>query len=157
LRHGEPGDPDRRRFLLESGGVLVGALLVGWLGRQWGTSRDVTAARDKVALPAPASPAPALPADLDVPGGSRFVTSNRDFYRIDTALTVPQIDPASWHLKIHGRVRNPMTLTYADLLGRPLIERYVTLACVSNEVGGDLISNARWLGVRLRDVLAQAG
>jgi DMSO/TMAO reductase YedYZ molybdopterin-dependent catalytic subunit len=153
----DDGDGGRRRFLVESAGVFVGALAVGFLGRALATRQDVSAARDKVALPPPASPAPSLPPDLNAPGLSSFVTSNRDFYRIDTALTVPQIDPATWRLKIHGRVRKPMTLTYNDLLSRPMIERYVTLACVSNEVGGGLISNARWLGVRLQDVLEEAG
>jgi DMSO/TMAO reductase YedYZ molybdopterin-dependent catalytic subunit len=160
LRDREPEDDltgNRRRFLTESAGVLAGALVVGFLGRQWGARRDVSAARNKVALPAPASPAPELPPDLNLPDLARFVTPNADFYRIDTALTVPQIDPLTWHLKIHGRVRNPVTLSYADLLARPMIERYVTLACVSNEVGGGLISNAKWLGVRLKDVLEEAG
>jgi DMSO/TMAO reductase YedYZ molybdopterin-dependent catalytic subunit len=147
----------RRRFLVESAGILGGALVVGYLGRQWGSQRDVSAARNRVALPNPVSPAPALPAELAEPNLTPFVTSNADFYRIDTALAVPQIDPATWRLKIHGRVRKPMTLTYADLLGRPMIERYITLTCVSNEVGGDLISTAKWLGVRLADVLAEAG
>ncbi len=160
LRSREPVDDvagNRRRFLIESSGVLAGALVVGFLGRRWGARRDVTAARDKVALPLPESPAPELPNDLNVPDLARFVTSNADFYRIDTALAVPQVDPATWHLKVHGRVRKPLTLSYADLLARPMIERYVTLTCVSNEVGGDLVGNARWLGVRLADVLAEAG
>jgi len=148
---------DRRRFLTESGAIFAGALVVGFLGRQWGARRDVTAARAKVALPTPVSTAPQLPPDPDVPGLSSFVTSNTDFYRIDTALAVPQIDPTTWHLKIHGRVRNPITLSYADLLARPMIERYITLTCVSDEVGGNLISNAKWLGVRLADLLAEAG
>jgi len=147
----------RGRFLVESAGVLAGALVVGFLGRQWGARRDVTVARNKVTLPAPASPAPELPTDLNLPDLARFVTSNADFYRIDTALAIPQVDPDTWHLKVHGRVRTPLTLSYQDLLARPLIERYVTLTCVSNEVGGDLIGNARWLGVRLADVLAEAG
>jgi DMSO/TMAO reductase YedYZ molybdopterin-dependent catalytic subunit len=160
LRERPPDDDDagpRRRFLVESAGILAGALVVGFLGRQWGSRRDVSAARAKVALPTPASPAPELPADLNLTDLSRYVTSNTDFYRIDTALSVPQVDPNSWRLKIHGRVRNPLTLSYADLLARPMIERYVTLTCVSNEVGGDLIGNAKWLGVRLADVLAEAG
>jgi hypothetical protein len=87
---------------------------------------------------------------------SPFVTSNPLFYRIDTALIVPQIAPDGWRLRIHGRVRNPLTFTYDDLLKRPMIERYITLCCVSNEVGGGLISNARWLGVRVSDLLAEA-
>jgi len=151
------GDGNRRRFLLESGGMFAGALVVGYLGRQWANSKDVSAARNKVALPTAASPAPSLPGELSAPGLSPFVTSNDDFYRIDTALTVPQIDPATWKLRVHGKVRKELTLTYADLLSRPMIERYITLTCVSNDVGGNLISNAKWLGTRLADVLAEAG
>jgi DMSO/TMAO reductase YedYZ molybdopterin-dependent catalytic subunit len=156
-RTGFDADGNRRRFLAESGGIFVGALVVGYLGRQWAASKDVSAARNKVALPTPASPAPSLPPDLNIPDLAPFVSSNETFYRIDTALAVPQIDPATWQLKIHGRVRNPITLTYNDLLSRPMIERYVTLTCVSNEVGGNLIGNAKWLGVRLKDVLDEAG
>ncbi|OLB82402.1 MAG: molybdopterin-binding oxidoreductase [Actinobacteria bacterium 13_2_20CM_2_71_6] len=158
LRERDPDDPaTRRRFLTEAAGLLGGAVVVGLFGRNLGDRRDVSAARSKVSLPAPASPAPALPADPEVPGLARFVTSNKDFYRIDTALAVPQVDPATWRLRIHGRVRTPITLSYAELLARPMIERYITLACVSNEVGGDLIGNARWLGVPLKGLLEAAG
>src|SRR6202000_669048 len=89
--------------------------------------------------------------------GVPFVTPNGDFYRIDTALSVPQIDPTKWKLRIHGQVDHEMTLTYDDILARPLIERWITLACVSNEVGGNLISNARFLGAPLADILREAG
>jgi DMSO/TMAO reductase YedYZ molybdopterin-dependent catalytic subunit len=149
----------RRRFLAESGGVLAGAAVVGLIGRQISDRQNVSAARARVALPTPASSAPSLPpaVSLNVPGESSFVTSNDDFYRIDTALSVPQVDPATWQLRIHGRVRNPMTLTFADLLARPMIERYVTLTCVSNEVGDTLVGNAKWLGVPLKDLLEEAG
>jgi DMSO/TMAO reductase YedYZ molybdopterin-dependent catalytic subunit len=85
------------------------------------------------------------------------VTPSADFYRIDTALEVPQIDPNSWSLRIHGMVGREITLTYDQLLRRPLIERYLTLCCVSNPVGGKLIGTARFLGVRLADVLREAG
>uniref|UniRef100_UPI00274298A5 molybdopterin-dependent oxidoreductase n=1 Tax=Actinoplanes sp. RD1 TaxID=3064538 RepID=UPI00274298A5 len=89
-------------------------------------------------------------------GATAYVTSNRDFYRIDTSLYPPQIDPGTWELRIHGMVRNPITLTWAQLLERPMVQRYVTLACVSNEVGGDLIGNALWLGTSLKDLLDEA-
>jgi DMSO/TMAO reductase YedYZ molybdopterin-dependent catalytic subunit len=156
---GWDGQPGRRRFLAGSAGALGGAFVAALIGRQLGEGRSVTAARDAVTLPAPASPAATLPeaADLRVRDLASFVTGNGDFYRIDTALTVPQVDPGSWRLRIHGRVRQPITLSFADLLARPMIERYVTLACVSNEVGGNLISNARWLGVPVKDLLAEAG
>ena len=159
-RRGITTDPTgRRRFLAESGGALAGAAVVGLIGRQIAERQNVSMARAAVALPVPASPAPAVPAQagLTVPGSTSFVTPNAQFYRIDTALSVPQVDPQTWRLRIHGRVRNPMTLSFADLLARPAIERYVTLACVSNEVGGNLIGNARWLGVPLKSLLEEAG
>ncbi|MFY1673235.1 molybdopterin-dependent oxidoreductase [Plantactinospora sp. WMMB334] len=161
-----PGDvaayPDayaRRRFLTGVGLTLGGAAVGGLGGRWLSTRRGVSAARSAIRLPAPASPAGPVPAGADpaVPGLSPYVTPNGDFYRIDTALVVPQVDPEAWRLRIGGRVRNPMTLSYADLLARPMIERHITLACVSNEVGGDLIGNARWLGVPLGPLLAEAG
>jgi DMSO/TMAO reductase YedYZ molybdopterin-dependent catalytic subunit len=94
---------------------------------------------------------------LDVPGVAPFVTPTEDFYRIDTALVVPQVRSEDWTLQITGRVDRPVTITYEQLLARPMIERIVTIACVSNEVGGDLIGTARWLGCRLDDLLAEAG
>jgi DMSO/TMAO reductase YedYZ molybdopterin-dependent catalytic subunit len=150
-------ETSRRRFLTESAALAAGALVLGLVGRNFGARRDVQAARNKIALPVPESPAPSLPPDLDVPDLARFVTTNRDFYRIDTALAVPEVDPATWRLKIHGRVRSPFTVSYADLLAMPMIERYITLACVSNDVGGGLIGNARWLGVPVKGLLERAG
>jgi DMSO/TMAO reductase YedYZ molybdopterin-dependent catalytic subunit len=148
-----------RRGALALGGIVVavgaGAAVAG---RWFSLRRDVTAERAAVQLPQPASPAAPLPPEVDanLPRLAPFVTSNPLFYRIDTALVVPQIAPDGWRLRVHGRVRNPLTLTYDDLLRRPMIERYITLCCVSNEVGGGLIGNARWLGVRLSDLLAEA-
>ncbi|GAA1617846.1 sulfite oxidase [Saccharothrix algeriensis] len=149
----------RRRFLRLSVAGFGAAAVVGFLGRTLAARQGVQQARGEIKLPAPASPAPPLPGTVDPPvnGLSEFVTPNDTFYRIDTALVVPQVDPATWQLRIHGRVARPLTLTYEQLLARPMIERYVTLACVSNEVGGDLIGNARWLGVPLKDLLDEAG
>ncbi|SFC94878.1 DMSO/TMAO reductase YedYZ, molybdopterin-dependent catalytic subunit [Micromonospora sediminimaris] len=153
-------DPDSRRRFLTGVGTVLGVAAVGGVAGRWLAGRQgVSAAREAITLPAPVSAAPPVPAgaDLAQPGLASYVTSNRGFYRIDTALVVPQVDPATWQLRIHGRVRNPVTLSYADLLARPMVERYVTLACVSNEVGGDLIGNARWLGVPIRDLLDEVG
>jgi DMSO/TMAO reductase YedYZ molybdopterin-dependent catalytic subunit len=139
--------------------VALGVAAVAGLSGRWlSTRRSVSTARSAVALPPAASPAPTVPpgADLSIAQLAPYVTPNFAFYRIDTALVLPQVDPDVWRLRIHGRVRNPITLTYADLLRRPMVERYITLACVSNEVGGDLIGNARWLGVRLADLLDEA-
>ncbi|MCW2642969.1 MAG: molybdopterin binding oxidoreductase [Dactylosporangium sp.] len=149
----------RRRFLQLAGAALGVGLVTGVAGRWLAARRDVSTARAAVTLPAPMSPAPRLPAEADrrLKDLASFVTDGRDFYRIDTALSVPQIDPTTWRLRIHGRVRRPLTLTYEQLLARPMLERYVTLACVSNEVGGSLIGNARWLGVPLKDLLDEVG
>ena len=101
---------------------------------------------------------PAIPsgAEVGLDGMEPLVTPNADFYRIDTALTVPAIDPGKWVLRVTGLVAEEVELTFADLLAKPLIERHVTIACVSNEVGGDLIGNARWLGWPVRELLALA-
>jgi DMSO/TMAO reductase YedYZ molybdopterin-dependent catalytic subunit len=147
----------RRSVLLGSSAAIVGAAVVGLIGRQLGERRNVAAARKHVVLPQPSSSASSLPPEAAVPDLTPFVTANADFYRIDTALVVPQVDPNSWTLRIHGRVNKPITLTYQQLLQRPMIERYITLACVSNQVGGNLISTARFLGVPLKDLLAEVG
>jgi DMSO/TMAO reductase YedYZ molybdopterin-dependent catalytic subunit len=156
---GDDVEIDRRRFLTGAMGAIGLAAVAGFGGRWLSTRRDVAEARAAVSLPAPASPAPAVPAgtDIEASGLASYVTSNADFYRIDTALVVPRVDPRTWQLRVHGRVRRSLTLTFDDLLRRPMVERYVTLACVSNEVGGDLISNARWLGVPVKGLLEEAG
>ncbi|MFE1962521.1 molybdopterin-dependent oxidoreductase [Streptomyces sp. NPDC059479] len=146
--------PGRRRFLALAGGAIGAAVVAVPGGRRLWAQR-VAAARAAVVLPSPSSPAAPLPAKVsaDVPGVEPFVTRTADFYRIDTALTVPQMEPKDWGLRIHGRVKRPLTLTYEQLLARPMVERYITLACVSNEVGGELVGNARWLGVPIKDLL----
>ena len=150
---------DRRRFVGGAIGIGSAAVLVGGVGRLLQQRFEVSAERSDIALPAPASPSAALPADAQVPveGMQPFVTPNTDFYRIDTALVVPQVSKDSWRLKIHGMVDNPIELTFSDLLERPQVERYVTLSCVSNPIGGDLVGNAQWQGVLLKDVLDEAG
>ncbi len=105
----------------------------------------------------PAAPVPPG-AGLPVPGISRFLTPNRDFYRVDTALVVPRVDADTWRLRIHGEgVSRPLELDLRELLARPLVEHDISLTCVSNEVGGPYAGNARWLGVRLADLLHEAG
>lgn len=102
--------------------------------------------------------APVVLTDFDdVDGISTIITPNEDFYRIDTALTSPQVDPANWDMRITGMVDNEIVLNYDDLLSRNLVEETVTLSCVSNEVGGRLVGNATWLGVPLRELLDEAG
>jgi DMSO/TMAO reductase YedYZ molybdopterin-dependent catalytic subunit len=146
----------RRRFL-KGLGLVVGVSAVGGIAGRLLTGRKaVSAARSNVVLPAARQAAPVMPAGVRAPGAVAYVTSNDDFYRIDTSLYPPQIDPATWQLKIHGMVRNPITLSWDDLLKRPMIERYVTLACVSNEVGDSLIGNALWLGTPIKALLDEA-
>jgi DMSO/TMAO reductase YedYZ molybdopterin-dependent catalytic subunit len=150
--------PDRRSFLVwtaAAAGVGVLAAIGGTAVRAG--SRAVAAVREALRLPTPAR-AVSIPASagLDVAGLSPVITPNADFYRIDTALSVPQIDPGDWSLRIHGLVAQEVTLSWSELLALPLEESVTTLACVSNEVGGDLIGTARWLGYPLRELLARA-
>ena len=118
----------------------------------------VTSARARFKPPDPVKRAAPVPpgADFGVPGLAPYVTPNDDFYRIDTALQIPIVDPESWTLTVTGMVENEITISYADLVAKPLVEHYTTLTCVSNEVGGDLAGNARWLGYPIRELLAQA-
>ncbi|MBL8774855.1 MAG: sulfite oxidase [Acidimicrobiales bacterium] len=157
--HAGGADAGRRQFLALAGATGVFAAAVGLMGRSLGLGRTVEAARADVVLPEVTGGTRPTAADagLDVEGITPQVTPNADFYRIDTALTVPQVDPAGWTLTIDGMVDEPLELTFAELLALPLVEREVTIACVSNEVGGDLVGNARWLGVPLRSLLREAG
>ena len=86
-----------------------------------------------------------------------FTTPNQDFYRIDTALSIPRIDPANWTLRIHGLVDREVSLSFDELLAEPLVETHLTLTCVSNPVGGDLVGNAKWLGLPVKTLLQRAG
>jgi DMSO/TMAO reductase YedYZ molybdopterin-dependent catalytic subunit len=153
------GGADRRSFLTAVGVTAAVAVVAGAAGRLLGRSaRDVSASRAALRLPAPAQPAtaPGPPATLDVDGITPWRTPNADFYRVDTALTVPRVAPQDWTLRVHGEVEQEVELTFDDLLSAELIEAWVTLTCVSNQVGGDLAGNARWLGLSLADVLERA-
>jgi DMSO/TMAO reductase YedYZ molybdopterin-dependent catalytic subunit len=152
--------PSRRHFFQVLGGAAAVAAAAGVLAATFrGAAAVVSDLRSKLVLPAPVSPAPPVPAGAEVglEGVSPLVTPNKDFYRIDTALRVPVLDPGQWTLKVTGLVEREVSLDFATLLAKPLVERHVTIACVSNEVGGDLIGNARWLGWPVRDLLALAG
>ena len=154
----EMPDWDRRRFLQVGGGVAIGSVLLGVVGRNLLTGRE-SAPLETAELPVPDAPLPAVPAaaSLDVAGITPIVVPTEEFYRIDTALVTPRVDVNDWSLRIHGEVDREVTLTYEDLLAMPLFEQYVTIACVSNKVGDDLIGNALWTGVDLREVLDMAG
>jgi len=153
---------DRRRFLLTAGLALGVAAVAGGAGRLLQRHFDVAAMRDALHLPRPASPAGPLPSGADLSGAveglTPLFTPNRDFYRIDTALTVPQVRPADYRLSLTGMFDSPRTYTLDDLMSRTdLIERDITLTCVSNEIGGTLAGTARWLGVPLGALLRENG
>ena len=152
-------DWDRRRFLIASAGTIGGAVAATAVGR---TLLDARTGDEVVVvsrLPAALEPAPPLAAgqELAVEGITPLVVANDDFYRIDTALIVPRVRLDTWSLEVTGMVDRPVSFTYDELLEMPLFEQHVTIACVSNAVGGDLVGNALWTGVRLRDVLDAAG
>jgi DMSO/TMAO reductase YedYZ molybdopterin-dependent catalytic subunit len=151
--------PERRTFLV-TGGVAAGAAAVAYLGgRVLTESTSVSQAQASLRIPRPVHPAPALPAgsNLRIPGLSSFITPNSQFYRVDTAIVLPEIPPASWQLRIHGMVARDITLSFDELIRRPLTADYVTLTCVSNPVGGPYVGNALWLGASLASLLRQAG
>ncbi|MGY4923339.1 molybdopterin-dependent oxidoreductase [Streptomyces sp. 900105755] len=151
---------DRRGFVLAAASAAAASAAVGAVGRSLNAShgKDAIASRNNVVLPNPGSPAQPVPkrAGLRIDGISSFVTANKDFYRVDTALVVPKVDATAWRLRIHGKgVRRAVSYSFDDLLQRELIERDITVTCVSNEVGGPYVGNARWTGVRLADLLAE--
>jgi DMSO/TMAO reductase YedYZ molybdopterin-dependent catalytic subunit len=151
-------EASRRRFLLNAGGVALAAVAVGAGGRFLGRSRRaVETSRRLLRLPVTRGVAP-VGADTGAPAGMvPWRVSNDVFYRIDTALVVPAVDPNHWRLRIHGMVDREVVVDYRELVGRRLTEDWVTICCVSNPVGGDLVGNAWWSGVRIAELLAEAG
>ncbi|MGI3786716.1 MAG: molybdopterin-dependent oxidoreductase [Janthinobacterium lividum] len=153
-----PPAPGRRGFLVALGGTALLALLAGGGGIVVGRARAAgAAARRAVGLPTPASAALPLPAGAQIPGMTPFTTPVDDFYRVDISLVTPQIDASGWSLTIDGMVDRPLTLSYDELLAMPMIERDITLTCVSNEVGGSYVSSGRWLGVPFSAILERVG
>ncbi len=160
----------RRKFLTVSGITAAAAVTAG-VGGKILTSKHtaVNTAAGKLgtptatpmatptSLPPAAYKPPPLATSLNIPGISPFDTPNADFYRVDTALVVPQVSSSAWQLRIHGMVDNPMTITFDQLMKMPMIEQDITLTCVSEAVGGGYIGNARWQGTLLADVLRKAG
>ena len=170
----------RGGFLLLGGGAAIAGLAAAGIGRLLAGGSTRTAARPKkLNLPEtpekkqPAGkgeekaagetvthetlPKPPADASIDVPGMPALITPASSFYLIDTALTSPRIDANTWKLSVKGAVDDPVEFSYKDLLGMPTREADITLSCVSNTVGGGLVSNGRWTGVLLSDVLAEAG
>ncbi|TCK20192.1 molybdopterin-dependent oxidoreductase [Pseudonocardia endophytica] len=163
---GRPAVTSRRRLLQASAAAGAGAVAAGAAGTALGAgisaAGGTTGSQATVTARLAAARvrrAPALPAgaDLGLPGVTPFVTANPDFYRIDTALRVPSLRAEDWSLRVHGRVARELEISFDELMSRPLVERRVTMTCVSNEVGGSLASTALFVGVELRDLLLEAG
>ncbi|HET9972895.1 MAG TPA: molybdopterin-dependent oxidoreductase, partial [Streptosporangiaceae bacterium] len=168
------GTVDRRKFLAAAGLTAVGAATAGVGGElMFGQDFRRTTAAPAPGMTARASSAPPaarvpelkidpmrqLAADetLDsIAGISPFFTPNAKFYRVDTSLVLPKVSPAQWQLRIHGMVDRPMTLTYDELIQKPMIDRDITLTCVSEAVGGNFIGNAQWQGTLLAPILRKA-
>jgi DMSO/TMAO reductase YedYZ molybdopterin-dependent catalytic subunit len=151
-------EPGRRGFLTASAVAVAAGGLAALAGRGLAERSSVTTAISHIRFPKAAHPVPPLPAgvNLDIKGLSPFVTPNSSFYRVDTALILPQVAPQTWQLRIHGMVEREITISYHDLLKRPLIEDWITLCCVSNPVAGPYIGNAKWLGASLASLLRAA-
>lgn len=156
-----PGRPatTRRAFFAATGLTAAAAGIAAAGGRLLSAARsNVAQARESLRLPSPGRAAAAVPAGVQsaAPGVTPWLTPNGDFYRIDTALSVPEINAEEWELRVHGLVEQEVRLTFQDLLDAELIESHVTLTCVSNPVGGNLAGNAKWLGLPIREVLKRA-
>ncbi len=152
------GQLNRRKFLAVSGataGIAAGA----GIGGQMISDKRFTVNTGQVKLGKVAVKPKALPKNtvLNIPGLSPFYTPNSQFYRVDTALVAPQVEPGSWQLRIHGMVDNPITMNFTELMQQPMIDHDITLTCVSESVGGGYIGNARWQGTLLANILRRAG
>ena len=151
--------PGRRRFLRTSAAAAGTAVVAGLAGRLLSERSSVSQAQSSLRLPRPVHPAPPLPAgsNLRIPGLSSFITPNSSFYRVDTAIVLPEVPPSGWHLRIHGMVAREITISFDELIRRPLTADYITLTCVSNPVGGPYVGNAEWIGASLASLLREAG
>ncbi|MCJ7780074.1 MAG: molybdopterin-dependent oxidoreductase [Acidimicrobiia bacterium] len=151
-------DPGRRRLVIGVAGAVTVSAITIWIGRSMIQSR-AEARRSAVGLPVPVERQanPTAANDFGLDALTPIVTPSDEFYRIDTSLVLPVVDPDGWTLTIKGMVAREVVLTYSDIAAMPLVERYVTLACVSNTVGGDLVGNALWTGLLLKDLLDMAG
>ena len=154
-----PQAAGRRTFLLASLGALAGIGLAGAGGRFLIGKVDVEGSRAKVTRMLAGNTLPAVPGGADFAGDGTptFLTPNAEFYRVDTALSVPQLLAEDWTLRVHGLVDRELNLTFADVMAMGLVTRTITMTCVSNEVGGPYVSTANFTGVLLRDLLAKAG
>ncbi len=156
--------PDRRQFVQGAVGIGSVAAMAGGVGRLMQRRFEIDSERADIVLPDVESEDAGGGGSgsedeysLGVEGIESFIVPNDNFYRIDTALVVPQVAKDTWKLSISGLVDNELELTFDDLLARPQMERQITLSCVSNPVGGELVGNALWQGVSLADILNEAG
>jgi DMSO/TMAO reductase YedYZ molybdopterin-dependent catalytic subunit len=159
VRPAPASGPERRRFLVTGVAAAGTAVVAGLAGRLLSERSSVSQAQAALRLPKPAHPAPPLPAgsNLRIPGLSSFITPNSSFYRVDTAIVLPEVPPSSWQLRIHGMVARELTITFDELIRRPLTADYITLTCVSNPVGGPYVGNALWIGASLASLLREVG
>jgi DMSO/TMAO reductase YedYZ molybdopterin-dependent catalytic subunit len=159
VRPAPASGPERRRFLVTGATAAGTAVVAGLAGRLLAERSSVSQAQSTLRLPRPAHPAPPLPAgsNLRIPGLSSFITPNSSFYRVDTAIVLPEVPPSSWQLRIHGMVARELTITFDELIRRPLTADYITLTCVSNPVGGPYVGNAEWIGASVASLLREAG
>ena len=158
LRRPEIESRERRVFVMVAGAIAVASVGIAVAGRFVGAGRrHVEASRRLLRIPGVTRREPPASTSLGVPGVTPWQTPNEDFYLIDTTIAKPTIEPDEWSLRIHGMVERELVLSYSDLVERRMTESWITLNCVSNEVGGGLVGNARWSGVRLADILSGLG
>jgi DMSO/TMAO reductase YedYZ molybdopterin-dependent catalytic subunit len=149
---------ERRVFLMVAGAVAVATVAIAGAGRFVGAGRrHVESSRRLLRIPGVTRRQAPPATSVGLKGIAPWQTPNEDFYRIDTAIALPTIAPEDWSLRIHGLVDRELTLSYSDLVAQQMTESWITLNCVSNEVGGGLVGNVRWSGVRVADLLADLG
>ena len=149
---------ERRVFVMVAGAVAVAAVGIALAGRFVGAGRrHVEVSRRLLRLPGVTRPEPPPATSLGLPGIAPWQTPNEDFYLIDTTIAKPTIEPEEWSIRIHGMVDRELTLSYSELVARQVSQAWITLNCVSNEVGGGLVGNAWWSGVRIADLLEEVG
>ena len=153
-----PSGFNRRRFLQAAAGTGALIAMGGAVGKLFGNAA-AAASRAGITIRRPANKAGAIPDGtiVDLEGLHPYITPNRDFYRVDTALSIPDVPAEGWSLRVHGMVDKELNLSFRDLMNMALVERRITLTCVSNEVGGPYVGNATWIGVPVKDILDLAG
>lgn len=149
----------RRGFVVGALAASIGAVAAGTGGLALSRRIDAAASRRAVGDLVPTTPAPPIPPAAAFPelGTPPFLTPLADFYRIDVNLSVPQLRAEDATLRITGMVDEPLELTFDDIRSMPLVEKTITMTCVSNEVGGPYVSTTNFIGVPLLALLERAG